>query len=177
MVQALIYLLILSVFTLDYLVGEFDFIPRIVSWFPEVISGALLLLVAIRAAMSEIVVPPEYVLRAALMFMLILIGILINDVGSGTIFYDMRNYFLYVAAFLAPMAFAFSDDQIRRQMLVVLKFALVQIPFAVYQRIVDFPIEKTSDVLAGTVGSSKPPVNQHQPLRMFFKHLYSGMDA
>ena len=153
--RLLIYLLFISVFFADYLVAEFPQIPRIATWTPDAVAGLMLLLIAIRiASVRTVQLHPKYMVWGAFMLLSILIGVIVNDVQSGSIFYGLRRYARYIPVFLAPVVFRFSDRDLSRQLVIVLALALLQVPFAIYQRLVDFPKSFSGDVVFGTLMDS-----------------------
>jgi hypothetical protein len=91
----------------------------------------------------------------SIMFVLIAMGIATNTVQSGAVFAGLRKYFRCAPAFLSPIVYHFSEEQIRRQLRFLLALALLQLPAAIYQRL-------TAPILLGI--SSQEPIKD----RAFF---------
>jgi hypothetical protein len=129
--------------------------PRALSWAPEIISGFIVVVVALRiAADRSVIIPRKYIILFSIMFVLIAMGIATNTVQSGAVFAGLRTYFRYAPVFLLPMVYYFSDEQIRRQLKFVLALALVQLPIAIYQKL--YAANPSGDLVTGTVGGSGP---------------------
>ena len=119
---------LIIVFTIDYIATQFPAAPRALTWLPEVYSGLILLVVVARLVTGQkLDVPAKYALWAAGMIMLILAGVLLNQVQPGAVFSGARNYFRYMPVFLLPMAFPFSEQQLKTQLMWLLGLLVVQV--------------------------------------------------
>ncbi len=62
-------------------------------------------------------------------------GAWINDVGAGPVFAGARTYLRAIPWFFVGAVFAFPDGQLKTQLKALLAMALLQVPFAVGQRL------------------------------------------
>lgn len=108
-------------------------------------------MVLLQGARSKIQLPTKYVVWGALFAMSILTALIINEVNTGSIFYGLRKYFKYLAVFLLPFAFRFSEHTIVRQLQCLALLGLIQLPVVFYQWRVDLPVAGTPDVVIGTL--------------------------
>ncbi len=148
MINPLTHLLILTIFFADYVQAELS-LHRLVTWAPEGVAGCLLVLVALRGA--HLKVPGKYVIWGLMFLLLVVIGLLANDVQPGAIFYGARKYFRVVPLFLVPLVFPFTESQIRSQLRLILILTVIQIIPAGYQRWIEFPDYGSGDVVVGTL--------------------------
>jgi len=124
---------------------------------PEAISAGILVYILLRMALhSSICISPKYVILGVIIFLHILIGIVINSVSPGTVLIGIRPYIKWIPLFLLPMAYQFPDANIRRQLIFILCFLLIQAPVTLYQRVIQFRGYGSGDVITGTLitGSS-----------------------
>lgn len=77
-----------------------------------------------------------------------------NIVPIGAVFAGIRRYFLYMPLFFLPMLYDFSDSEIKNQLKFILVMALIQCPFAIYQRFFLFRHIRTGDFITGTLATS-----------------------
>src|SRR5579871_15906 len=97
----------------------------------------------------------KYWLAFGLATFVIICGIFTNSVGAGPIVAGLRSYLRAIPLFVVPAVYTFTARQIRQQVLVVLGVALVQLPFAVYQRYLVWAAGKFSgDTVSGTATDS-----------------------
>jgi hypothetical protein len=82
-------------------------------------------------------------------------GILANQVDSGPLFGGLRNYLRAMPLFFLPVAYAFEDRQLRKQLNLLFGICLLQCPLALYQRLSTLARgNQTGDETAGTLISS-----------------------
>src|SRR3712207_4412661 len=130
-----VYVLFSAVFLSEWIVTGLGIGTRLVTWAPEIMSGATLLVVGMRLATDRtILVPQKYIILFSIMIVLVIVGVVANTVQSGAIFAGLRRYFRYAPIFLLPIVYQFSDDQFKQQLKFFLAIALLQLPIAVYQR-------------------------------------------
>lgn len=152
--NALVYLLFSSAFLTQWVVA-LGIGPRALSWTPEIISGLMMPVVALRiAADRSVVIPRKYMVWFGIMAVLIAMGVVTNAVQSGAVFAGLRAYFRYAPAFLLPLVYYFSDKEITQQLKFVLFLGLLQLPVVIYQRLTIFKTAHSGDVIMGTVGGS-----------------------
>lgn len=149
------YILFSSVFFLDFLSEDLGILPRQTTWFPELLSGFVLLLVIAHAALKKsIVIHPKYVILFVIFLLQLLAGIILNSVEPGTVFAGIRYYFKYAPLFLLPIVYSYSDKEMKGQLKFFLALALIQFPVVIYQYFIfDDPLHtiQDPDLVSGTV--------------------------
>jgi len=147
----LLYSLFISILFLDYLVFKIGVGLRIITWVPEVFSILITIIVVIRAAAYKTVaLDKKYVLFFSAFIIHVIVGIIVNRVPAGAIIAGLRMYFKFVPLFLLPAVYDFSDQQIKKQLKLLLLLAVLQCPLAIFQRLVQFRDLATGDVISGT---------------------------
>lgn len=150
----LVYGMLILCFTVDFAAQTFTFVPRLVTWTPELASGVLLLGLIGHLGARRIEIPGKYVIWGLFMTLVIVAGILLNQVQPGAVFAGARKYFRYVPIFILPIVYRFSDAELKGQLKVLLALMLVQLPVAGFQRVVLFAQTNSGDVVEGTVMGS-----------------------
>jgi hypothetical protein len=150
----LIYLLFVSLFSLDWLSGKLGYLPRIVTWAPEVLSMiATVSVLMLMARGKYIALSMKYSIYLILYFTVIIGGIIVNDVDPGAIVAGLRVYLKYIPFFLLPMVYAFTDDQIIRQIKFLFFLSIMQTPVTLYQKLFKYTDTASGDVIGGTLGA------------------------
>jgi len=150
--KLLIYILFIFIFIFDYVIYSTGIIPRVFSWIPEVLSGIAVLIVCVHIAKNRIIfIPTRYVIFFSFLFAFLVVGIVANQVQPGAVFSGIRKYFRYAPFFLFPLVYQFDDKEIGKFVKVLLVFSFIQLPVAVYQKLVVFKVSPTGDVIQGTV--------------------------
>ncbi|MGH8138269.1 MAG: hypothetical protein ACREVV_08760 [Steroidobacteraceae bacterium] len=153
--QALVMIVICAATLADYATAELA-LPGALKFVPEMLScivAALVLFEGIRKGFA--LVATKYWLVFGLATFIIVCGILTNSVGTGPILAGMRYYLRAIPLFLLPAVARFSDEQLRRQLNLLLGIGLLQIPFACYQRyIIWYQGRFSGDDVVGTVMES-----------------------
>lgn len=148
------YLIFISTFNLEYL-SDHGFIPRQVSWLPELLSGAAVVLAVLHAAVRKrLMISAKYLLLFGFIGTLLASSIIINDVQPGTIFIGARTYFKYIPFFLLPVAYEYSQDQFKKQLFLLAALGFLQLPVAILQRFVIYADIGSGDVITGTLETS-----------------------
>ena len=151
----LLYVLFLSIFSLDWIAFKLGSLPRIATWLPEILSlMAAALVVMSFAIRKHFALKRKYLLFFLLFFMFILGGIIVNAVPSGVVLAGLRSNFKHLPFFFLPVTYAFSDKQIRRQLKFLLFLSLIQCPVTIYQRFIKYAGVGTGDVVGGTLGAN-----------------------
>ena len=146
----LLYVLFLSIFSLDWIAFKLGSLPRIATWLPEILSlMAAALVVMSFAIRKHFALKRKYLLFFLLFFMFILGGIIVNAVPSGVVLAGLRSNFKHLPFFFLPVTYAFSDEQIRRQLKFLLVLSLIQCPVTIYQRFIKYAGVGTGDVVGG----------------------------
>lgn len=134
-VNALILALILSVALFEYLVKQ-GWLPSPVRYLPELIALVVAVYVVAAGARSRFRhVRTEYWVVFGALAIVIGSGILINAVEAGPLFAGLRTYLRALPLFFLPAVLLLDDRRLRRQLLLLLGVALLQVPIALYQRI------------------------------------------
>jgi len=142
--------------------GSFEYL-EMQGWFPDgagfvqeilavIVAGAIVLMGA-RSGFHN--VHPSYWLVFGGILLLMLCGIIINNVGSGPVFAGLRTYLRAIPLFFLPAVFLMKDRQLRAQFLLLMLLALVQLPISLDQRMTTFGQAYLSgDRTTGTLLSS-----------------------
>ncbi len=150
----LVYLIILSAFLLPIIVKQMPggAVFRIA---PEMLSALVLVIVALRVGLKfPVFIFPRYLLFFIIFLLVILAGVAINAVQPGAVFAGMLIYLRYIPFFLLPLVCNFSEEDMSRQLKLVLGCALLQFPVSFFQRFVQFSNKASGDVVVGTLGLS-----------------------
>lgn len=151
----LLYLLFISIFLLDYLSLKLGILSRYVTWVPEILSLAVMVMVIARMAMVHgSALGTKYKLLLVVFLVHIFFGIILNAVPEGAIVYGLRTYLKFIPFFLLPTVYTFSDSEMKKQLKFLLVLLLFQFPVALYQRLIQFGNLRTGDEVRGTVASS-----------------------
>lgn len=139
----------------DYATAKWA-LPAVLKFVPEMlacIATVMVLFEGIRKGFA--LVATRYWLVFGLATFIIVCGILTNSVGTGPILAGMRYYLRAIPLFLLPAVANFSEDQLRRQLKLLLGIGLLQIPFACYQRyVIWYEGRFSGDDVVGTVMGS-----------------------
>jgi len=152
----LVALLLVSIFTLNYLAVKLELVSRYVTLVPEVVSLLIALLIVGRAiALRRWEQPVRYIWLIVALTLVWMIGAVAEAVDPGPLVAGVRNYFKYLPVFLLPAVYRFSDRQLRILLGIFLMIAALQVPLAFFQRFVQFSdFMHTGDPVTGTVATS-----------------------
>jgi len=103
------------------------------------------------AAKKSIVLAPKYIVLFLLVAFFLFSGVLINNVSPGVVLWGGLDYGKYLALFLLPAVYSFTEDDIEKQLRFVFLLALLQVPIAFFQRLVQFKGVLSGDVVSGTL--------------------------
>ena len=138
--------------------GQWAILPGGSQYLAEILSAVALVLVVLAGTRNRFqFVRPAYWLAFGAMLVIMVCGILANGVEPGPIFAGIRAYLRAIPWFLVPAVYAFSDQQLKAQLGLLLLIAIVQIPFAVQQSIMTVSQRKgftkgfTGDFTFGTL--------------------------
>lgn len=150
-----IYILFLSVFFLDYLSNKLHLVNRYLSFLPELLSIAALLIIPARfMIIGGKNFPPKCVFLLIFLFLNILIGAIINLEPAAPLIAGLRVYLKPIPFFILPFVYPFSKDQISRQLKFILYLFLIQTPISLYQRFIQSRGLLTGDLVTGTLTTS-----------------------
>ncbi|HKT75076.1 MAG TPA: hypothetical protein VJQ47_19490 [Steroidobacteraceae bacterium] len=130
--------------------------PSTLKFIPEMLSCVLAMMVLLRAIRGGIAtIAAKYWIVFAFLAFIIICGIFSNGVGSGPILAGMRYYLRAIPLFFVPAVARFSEKSTKRQLLLMLGIALLQVPVAIYQRWIILDAGRFSgDDVRGTVMDS-----------------------
>lgn len=149
--NALMYVLLFSVFFLDFL-AKIRWIPRMATWVPEVLALVVLAACALRIGiLKRFALGKKYVYALMAYFLVLVSGILLNDLRPEVILIGLRSYAKHLPFFILPAVYEFSDKQIRKQLQTVLGLLIIQLPFALYQRTFTSKTYSGGDLVYGTL--------------------------
>jgi hypothetical protein len=136
-VQFLVYGIIVSVLCSEYVVSLGA--PGWLAYTQELIAGAAAA-VAVAAGVQHHFreIRPIYWLVFGALAVNLLCGLIVNTVDAGPTFAAARSYLRAIPFFFLPAVIQFSEQQVRRQLLLILGFSLVQLPLALNQRFTTF---------------------------------------
>ena len=143
----------MSIFLLDYFGIELGIIPREITWLPDILSMvAFLAVLAATVSGFHTRVPPRYKAYIGAFIFIGVVGVILNTVSAGPMITGIRNYFKYLPFFLLPFAYHFTSRDLKWQLKWLVPLIAIQVPLAVYQRLVLYPTQY--DLVSGTVGIS-----------------------
>lgn len=154
-VHKVVLLLILVVGLAEYFAA--------LGWIPDAVKYAQELLAAVVAGYVLIVgvgrnfdnVRGAYWWLFGAITIVLICGLVINAVEPGPIFAGLRNYLRALPFFFLPAVIAFTEKQLRAQLLLLLALCALQLPIALDQRFTSFEREYFSgDRTIGTLGDS-----------------------
>ena len=134
MLNYLLYLLILSIFLLDWLFFRYGIGIRQLTWLPEFISIIIAVSIPFRTAVTkQIHFPIKYGFLLLLYLSHIFIGFLLNDISGWTILSGLRIYTKFVPIFLLPIIFPFSKQDARKLIIILFVLSMIQFPVVLWQ--------------------------------------------
>jgi hypothetical protein len=153
--QFILTMTICSVMLSDYLVKLLS-LPTMLHFLPELLSGVILLYVVFVGTRDRFSrVSPKYWFAFGALGVIALCGIINNGSGSGPMLSGMRFYLRAVPLFFLPAVLTITEEQLKRQLFLILGLAYLQLPIAVYQRYVVLSQGRfTGDEVQGTLMDS-----------------------
>jgi hypothetical protein len=137
--QALTLTMIVVVTTFEFLSsgdrwGRWAILPSAARFMPELLSAAAVLVVLFAGVQNRFrYVRPEYWLLFAGLVLVIICGVVANQVEAGPVIAGMRNYLRAIVWFFIPAVLAFTEANVRQQLKVLLCVAVLQLPLATQQ--------------------------------------------
>src|SRR5271165_1979698 len=153
--HALILVIISCAMLIDFLI-ELLGLPPLVRFLPEFMSGIVLVYVLVVGTIERFrLVAPKYWLFFAALVLVVLCGVMNSNPGAGPVISGIRVYFRGTPLFLLAAVLPTSEEQLKRQLKLVLGLAFIQLPIAGYQRWMVVSEEKFSgDSVQGTLMDS-----------------------
>ncbi len=153
--QAIVLLLFVSIFSIDYLVDIAGVLPSTFTLIPELLSAITLLIVIAYFTKTKILMlDSKYIILFAIFGLHIIFGIIINGYDAGPVVAGIRAYFKYIPFFLLAAVYVFSDTQIWKQLMLLLVLLVFQMPIALFQKFVIYAEYSTGDVVRGSLTTS-----------------------
>lgn len=151
----LILAVIIAASLIDQLTAH-HVLPKPLAFLPEALSGiAILYVVAIGARQRFQYVRAQYWLVFGAMAAVMVCGAIANSVVPGPLVAGMRYYLRAIPFFFLPAVYEFKDWQIRQQLRLLLLVGVLQLPVAIYQRmIVMRQFRFSGDSVVGTLVDS-----------------------
>ena len=136
--QFLVYAIITSSLSFEYLAAE-GYVSSMLPFVQE-LSAIAAAAVVVAAGVSQRFanIAGGYWLVFGALALCLVCGLLTNGVDAGPAFAGMRSYLRAIPLFFLPAVIAFSERQIKAQLLLILAFAVIQLPIAVDQRLTTF---------------------------------------
>jgi hypothetical protein len=156
MAHGLVIALLVSVFSVDYLVHERQLLSSYFILVPELLS-ALAMLVVFGRFVTGARVHFDWRYGAFIVVLLttITLGYALQDVPTGPMVAGVRNYLKFLPFLLLPAVYPFTAAQLRKQIIVFYALLAIQTPLAIYQRFVEFADRMgTGDPVRGTAATS-----------------------
>jgi hypothetical protein len=131
-------------------------VPGVLKFTPEILSVLVSMFVVVKGLRGGLsLVPTKYWMVFGFLAFVIICGIITNSVGVGPVLAGMRYDLRAIPLFFLPAVANFTEKDTRVQLKVVLGFALLQVPVAMYQRWVILSSGRFSgDDVRGTVMDS-----------------------
>lgn len=152
--QALIYSLLLSILTLDYLDKVLEILPAHLELIPEVLSIIATVIIIGQLSLTRTFnLGIKYLILFTLFGVHIVNGTLINNTPTLAIVVGIRTYFKFIPFFLLPLVYRFDELQIQKQLKFLLILCLFQLPVALWQKFI-YASNASGDWVRGTLTSS-----------------------
>ena len=117
----------------------------------ELLSGiATIVIIAKIISKKTIALHFKYIAAFTFLLLFIIAGLIINQVQPGSAFYGVRAYFRFLPFFFLPAVYHFSNEQIKKIVMLIFILILIQVPLIFYQRFIEFSHLLTGDVVRGT---------------------------
>jgi hypothetical protein len=155
-VRTLIVLLLVSIFSVDYLAVKLEVVSRYSVLIVEALSLVIAILVVWRAVSLRRWEQPRHYVWLMLAFVLsAMIALVAEAVDPGPVLSGIRTYFKFLPVFFLGAVYRVSEKDMKLFLGVFLFISVLQVPVAFYQRFVQFAHRMhTGDPITGTVVSS-----------------------
>ena len=154
--RALVVLLLVSIFSADYLAVNLEVVTRYATLIVELLSLIIALLVVWRAVtLRRWEQPRQYVWLLLAFVLSALIAVVAEAVDPGPVISGVRTYFRFLPVFFLAAVYRITEKEMKLFLGVFLFIAALQVPIAFYQRFVQFAHRMhTGDPVTGTAASS-----------------------
>jgi hypothetical protein len=156
MAHALVIGMLLSVFTVDYLVHDRQLLSSYFILIPELLSALAMLVIFGRLVTGgRVNFDWRYVAFLVVLLTTITLGFALQDVPTGPMVAGVRGYLKFMPFLLLPAFYPFTPAQLRKQLIVFYFLLAMETPLAVYQRFIEFANHMASgDSVRGTANTS-----------------------
>ena len=153
--QFLVYAIITSSLCFEYL-GDQGYAPSFIAYTQELLAIVAVLVVVVSGVQQRFAnVAVGYWFVFGALAVTVVCGLLTNGVEAGPTFAGLRSYLRAIPLFFLPAVVLFSPRQVKAQLVLVLVFAVAQLPIALYQRLTTFALGFLSgDRTIGTLADS-----------------------
>ncbi len=126
--------ILVCVMVCDFLVQALS-LPPLLRFLPELISGILILYVLVAGTRDRFqYVASKYWIIFGSLALVVVCGIIDNNPGAGPMISGLRFYFRATPLFFLAAVLPMSDEQLKRQLKVLLFMGFLQVPMALYRR-------------------------------------------
>jgi len=153
--QAFALAMICCVTLTDFIVQRLS-LPPIFKFLPEMFSGVAILYVLVAGTRDRFrLVAPKYWLIIGALVLVVLCGVINNNPGSGPLISGLRFYCRAAPWFFFALVFPMTEEQLKRQLMLLLGLCLVQLPVTLVQRYTIWSADRYSgDDVRGTIMDS-----------------------
>ena len=152
--QALIYFLFLSILTLDYFDKVLKVLPTYIGLIPEYLSLVATVLIIGQISLNrKFNLGAKYIVIFTLLGVHIVNGVLINATPTVAIVIGVRTYLKFIPFFILPLVYEFNEEQIAKQLKLVLALCFLQLPVALWQKFI-YATNTSGDWVRGTLSAS-----------------------
>jgi hypothetical protein len=153
--QAFALAMICCVTLSDFLVQRLN-LPPFLKFLPEMFSGVAILYVLVAGTRDRFrLVAPKYWLIFGALVLVVVCGVINNNPGPGPLISGLRFYFRAAPWFFFALVLPMTEEQLKRQLMLLLGLGLVQLPVALAQRYIIWSADRFSgDDVRGTIMDS-----------------------
>lgn len=153
--KLIIYAVILSLFSLNWLCFKWQLIPRYVTWFPELVSLLILPYIIFTAVRKKSFnFSFKYIVCILVFILVMILSFILNSVSPGVMFSGMRIYLRYIPFFLLPAVWDISEKEFKRLLIFIFVLMCAQLPVVLYQRFIKYNTALSGDPMGGTLGAN-----------------------
>lgn len=151
MLNTILIFLFISLSFLEYFHSKLQLLPRYVTWTPEIICIILLFIITIKYSFSKILnISYKYLMLFVIYISVIFCGIVLNKVSASNIIIGIRNYLVFLPLFILPAIYEIKYEDVKKQFKLLIVILLIQVPIAIYQRLIQYKDIYTGDVVTGS---------------------------
>lgn len=150
----LLYVVIFSLFSVDWLSFKLGLLPRSFTWIPEFTAILLCFYIMYKSIKNRIYINVKYFIILFFFVFSVLLGFVLNYVESGVIISGLRIYLRYIPFFLLLAVFKMSEEKFLRLLKFIFLLACIQFPVVLYQRLIKYSDSASGDPMGGTLGAN-----------------------